>query len=75
MMATTSPGDTMASLKPNRQVQTGINFGALATIAVGFYAVYFPETYALWPPALEGAIVGFVVSFASYMRGSDEAKK
>ena len=58
----------MASLKPNQKIQAGINFGALATISIGFYAVYYPEMYALWPPALEGAIVGFVVSLAGYLK-------
>jgi hypothetical protein len=58
--------ESLKKYKPSQKVQSGINWGALATIAVGLYAVYYPDDYALWPPALEGAIVGFVVSFANY---------
>jgi hypothetical protein len=58
--------ESLKDYKPNRKVQSGINWGALATIGIGLYAVYFPDDYALWPPALEGAIVGFVVSFAAW---------
>lgn len=55
-------------LKPDTKVQAGINFGALATIGIGLFAVFYPDLYDRFPPALEGAMVGFVVSFAAYMK-------
>ena len=56
------------SLRPVDKVQAGINWGAFATICIGLFAVAYPETYDKFPPALEGAIVGFVVSLAAYMK-------
>lgn len=55
-------------LKPQPKVQAGVNFGALATVGVGVFAVAFPELYTRFPPMLEGAVVGFVVSFAAWLK-------
>ena len=51
-------------LKPEPKVQATINFSALATVCIGVFAVIYPELYDRFPPALEGAIVGFIASLS-----------
>lgn len=60
----------MKSYKPEAKVQASINWGAIATVMVGVFAVAFPDLYGRFPPMLEGAIVGAVSSIAAYMKAN-----
>ncbi len=60
----------LQQLKPEPKVQAGINWGALATVFIGAFAVAYPDLYDRFPPMLEGAIVGLVVSIAAWIKAN-----
>lgn len=60
----------LQKLKPEPKVQAGINWGALATVCIGVFAVAYPDLYDRFPPMLEGAIVGFVASIAAWIKAN-----
>lgn len=56
------------NVKPVPKVQATINWAAFATVVIGVFAVWKPELYEAFPPALEGAIVAFVASAAGWAK-------
>ena len=55
-------------VKPTKKVQAVINWGALTTVLIGFFAAIFPDIYSKFPPATEAALVAFISSLAGWFR-------
>ena len=54
------------SAAPTRKVGAGAVGGALAAVAFGMIAIFFPEQYALVPPGMEAGAATLFGALAGY---------
>jgi len=53
---------------PSSTIKAAGSWGFLAAIIMGFTAVYWPETYAKFPPGFEAALAVGIGTIAGYFQ-------